>query len=226
MNKFALILYFVACTVFMLAVVMSNSELMLVSKPVIVPSIFFYYLQEKRIKFNWSYVFMIFLFFIGDMIVLIDLPELFTVIVVVFLIAYIIFLKGLIDDLANIRLKFINKTHLFTLLICVSFLIYLLISSVDMMIASKTEHLWLMILYGIVLLSIGAIASLNYIVRPTRYNTFMILASLSFVVSDIFYILKKDFSEIEILNYLNNFTQIISYYFLTKYYLLKEEYKL
>lgn len=225
MNKPALILYFVACAVFMLSVVIGNGDMMLVAKPVIVPAIFFYYLQEKKIKFSWSYVLITALFFIGDMIVLIDLPELFTVIVAVFLIAYLFFLKGLIDDLVNIRWKFINKTHLFALLICVFFLIYLLISSVDIMIASKVEPLWLMIFYGIALMFVGGVASMNYIIRPSRYSTFMILASLSFVISDIFFLLKMDFPEIEILNYLNNFTQIISYYFLTKYYLLKE-YKL
>lgn len=221
-NKPALLLYFVACTVFMFAVVMNNSNLMLVSKPVIVPAIFFYYLQEKKVRFNWSFVLIIMLSFIGDMIVLIDLPDFFVLIVSVFLIAYLFFLKGLVDDLVVIRLRIINKTHLFALLICVFFLIYLLISMIDVLMEAKTENMYLMVFYGITLVAIGTIASLNYIIRPSRYTTFMIFTSLSFVFSDIFYILKKDFLEIEILSYLNNFTQIISYYYLTKYYLLKD----
>ncbi|CAM3718833.1 lysoplasmalogenase family protein [Flavobacterium saliperosum] len=220
-NKPALLLYFVACTVFMLAVMLNNSELMLVTKPIIVPAIFFYYLQEKR-RINWSYVVIIMLFFIGDMTVLIDLPDFFVLIVSVFLIAYLFFLKGLVDDLVAIRLGGINRTHLFALLLCVFFLIYLLISIMDVLIEAKTENMCLMVLYGIILVAIGTIASMNYIIKPSRYTTFMIFASLSFVISDVFYILKKDFLEIEILNYLNNFTQIVSYYYLTKYYLLKD----
>lgn len=221
-NKPALIMYFIACMVYMLAVVINNSELMLVSKPVIVPAIFFYYLQERKIKLNWAYTLIILLFFTGDMIVLIDSEELFVVVIAVFLLGYLYFLKGLVDDLVTIRLQFINKTHLFALLICVFFLIYLLISIVDVLIENKSENLGLIVLYGIVLVSIGTLASLNYITRPSRYTTFMILASLSFVISDVFYILKKDFLEIAILDYLNNFTQIISYYFLTKYFILKD----
>lgn len=220
-NKPALLLYFVACTVFMLAVMLNNSELMLVTKPIIVPAIFFYYLQEKK-RVNWSYVVIIMLFFIGDMTVLIDLPDFFVLIVSVFLIAYLFFLKGLVDDLVAIRLGGINRAHLFALLLCVFFLFYLLISIIDVLIEAKTENMYLMVLYGITLVAIGTIASMNYIIKPSRYTTFMIFASLSFVISDVFYILKKDFLEIEILNYLNNFTQIISYYFLTKYYLLKD----
>jgi len=221
-NKPALVVYFVACLVFMLGVIMSNNELMLVSKPIIVPAILFYYLQEKRVRFNWSYALIIMLFFIGDMIVLIDLPDFFIIIVAVFQLAYLFFLKGIVDDLVAIRFRFINKTHLFTLLLCVLFLIYLLISIIDVLMEAKTEYMGLLVVYGITLVSIGTIASLYYIIRPSRYTTFMIFASLSFVFSDVFFILKKDFLEIEILNYLNNFTQIISYYFLTKYYLLKD----
>lgn len=221
-NKPALIMYFIACMVYMLGVVLDNNELMLVSKPVIVPAIFFYYLQERKIKFSWTYTLITILFFTGDMIVLIDSENLFVVIIAVFLLAYLFFLKGLVDDLVTIRLRFINKTHLFALLICVFFLIFLLISIVDVLIENKTENLGLIVLYGIVLVSLGTLASLNYIIKPSRYTTFMILASLSFVISDVFYILKKDFLEIEILDYLNNFTQIVSYYFLTQYYLLKD----
>lgn len=218
----ALILYFVACILFMLAVIMNNSEIMLVSKPMIIPAIFYYYLQETKKKINWSYVVIMIMCFIGDMVVLIDLPNFLATIIVPFLIAYLLFLKGIIDDSVKIRLRFIKKSHLFVLLICVFFLIYLLINSMDILIGNKTDYMWVIMFYGIILLFIGAIASLNYIVKPSRYTTFMILTSLSFVISDVFYILKKDFSEIETLNFLNNFTQIISYYFLTKYYLLKE----
>lgn len=221
-NKPALIMYFIACMVYMLGVVLDNNELMLVSKPVIVPAIFFYYLQERKIKFSWTYTLITILFFTGDMIVLIDSENLFVVIIAVFLLAYLFFLKGLVDDLVTLRLRFINKTHLFALLICVFFLIFLLISIVDVLIENKTENLGLIVLYGIVLVSLGTLASLNYIIKPSRYTTFMILASLSFVISDVFYILKKDFLEIEILDYLNNFTQVVSYYFLTQYYLLKD----
>lgn len=221
-NKPALIMYFIACVFYMMGVMMDNNEIMLVAKPVIVPAIFFYYLQEKKIKFNWTYALITILFFTGDMIVLIDSDNLFILVIAVFFLAYLFFLKGLVDDLVTIRLQFINKTHLFALLICVFFLIYLLISIVDVLIENKTENLGLIVLYGIVLVSIGTLASLNYITKPSRYTTFMILASLSFVISDVFYILKKDFLEIAILDYLNNFTQIISYYFVTKYFILKD----
>lgn len=221
-NKPALIMYFIACVFYMMGVMMDNNEIMLVAKPVIVPAIFFYYLQEKKIKFNWTYTLITILFFTGDMIVLIDSDNLFILVIAVFFLAYLFFLKGLVDDLVTIRLQFINKTHLFALLICVFFLIYLLISIVDVLIENKTENLGLIVLYGIVLVSIGTLASLNYITKPSRYTTFMILASLSFVISDVFYILKKDFLEIAILDYLNNFTQIISYYFVTKYFILKD----
>jgi YhhN-like protein len=221
-NKPALILYFIACLVFMISIVFDSNELMLLSKPIIAPAILFYYLQEKKRDFSWYYIIITALFFIGDMVVLIDLKNLFITIVSIFFIAYLLFLKGLLDDLVTIRLKFMNKTHLFSVLLCTFFLVYLLMSSLDILIETKTPNLWLLVLYGIVLVLIGIISSLNYIFRTSRYTTFMILASLSFVISDVFYILKNYFNEIEIFNYLNNLTQVLSYYFLTKYFILKK----
>lgn len=221
-NKSSLILYFAASLVYMLAVVLNNNELMLVSKPVIAPAIFFFYFQEKKGDFNWMYALIITLFFTGDMIVLIEIPDAFVAVVSIFLGAYVLYLKGVIDDLVAFRLKFLTKTNLFTFLICSFFLIYLLISSLDILIASKTENLGLLVLYGIVLVLVGIVSSLNYILRPSRYTTFMILTTLCFVISDVFYVLKNDFVDIPVFNYLNNLTQLLSYYFLTRYFILKK----
>nr|WP_294939160.1 lysoplasmalogenase family protein [uncultured Flavobacterium sp.] len=220
-NKYSLILYFVAGLAFMLGVVLNNSELMLVSKPIIAPAIFFYYLQEKHEKFDWSYTAIITLFFIGDMIVLIELPNAFLAIVTTFLIAYLFFLKGIIDDLVVNRFRSLNRMQFFSILVAAFFLLYLLITSLDILIEAKTENMWVLVLYGIILLFIGVISSLNYIFHPSRYMTFMLLTAVCFIISDLFYLLKNDFLEIEIFSYVNNSTQVLSYFFLTQYYILK-----
>lgn len=219
-SKFALILYFLAAAFFMLGVVLENNELMLVTKPIIAPAIFFFYFQQKRERFSWNYVIIITLFFIGDMIVLIELPDILLTVVSVFLGAYILFLKGIIDDLVVSRFKSLNRTHLFSILLSVFFLLYLLVSSLEILMDSKFDNLWLMVLYGVILLCIGVVSSLNYIMRPSKYITFMLLTTLCFIISDLFYLLKSDL-DIPIFNYLNNLTQVLSYFFLTKYYILK-----
>lgn len=221
-SKPALLLYFIACAVFMLSVIIGNSDLMLISKPVIVPAIFFYYLQERRLHVNWVYACIIGLFFVGDMILLIDSNDYFPIMITLFLFGYLLYFKGIFDDFIKIRSHFVNKTHLLVLLICVFLLVFLQISIMDIVLESKTDYLWLLMIYGVVLVLIGLISSWNYIMHPSGYTTLMILTSLSFIISDVFYILKKESLGIDIFEYLNNLTQALSYYFLTKYFLLKK----
>lgn len=217
-----MILYFVACVVFMLAVVLKNEELMLISKPVIVPAVFFYYFQEKQ-RINLIYACIISLFFISDMILLIDPNNFFFAVISLIFVGYLLFFKGIFDDFIRIRFHFVNRMNLLGLMICVFLLIFLHVSLVDIVVESKTEYLWLLIVYGVVLVMIGFVSAWNYSMFPSRYTTFMCLASLSFIISDVFYILKKDSQEIEIFGYLNNFSQVLSYYFLTQYFLLKKK---
>ncbi|WP_035678525.1 lysoplasmalogenase family protein [Flavobacterium limnosediminis] len=221
-NKPALILYFIACAIFMLAVVMGSAELMLISKPIIAPSVFFYYMQEKKQRLNWIYVSIISLFFISDMIVLIDQENFFLIVLSLFLLGYLLFFKGILDDFIRIRFHFVKKTHLLVLLISVFLLVFLLLSMLDIVVEFNSDYLWLFVIYGLLLALIGFVSAWNYNMFPSRYTTFMLLTGLSFIISDVFYVLKKDSLEIEVFDYFNNFTQVLSYYFLTRYFLLKK----
>lgn len=221
-NKPILFLYFLTCLVYLFANYQSNTELMLLSKPVIVPAIFFYYINEEKYKFNWNYVAITVFFYVADMIVLIDYNDVFLQILLLNLFSYLMYLKVTIDNLVTLRIHFINKAYIGALFIFSFFLMFLLVSAMDIMIESKTNYIWLVFIYGIVLVFIGVTSALNYIIFPSRNTTFMVVTSLLFVISDVFFILKKDFSEFEIFDYLNGATQVFSYYFLTKYFLLKK----
>lgn len=220
-SKPALLLYFAAVLVYMIALVMGNEELLLLSKPVIVPSIIFYYFLEKK-EINWSYLIMIVLFFAVDMLALIEIQGFFIIAAVLTLCGYLFFLKGLLDNLVSLRFNKLNKSHFFSLLLCVFLLLYLLVISMDLLMESKENNLWILILYGMVLVLIGIISAINYIVKTNKFTTFMIITSLAFVISDVFFILKRFFLEIDVFNYFNNLIQVLSYYYLTKYYLLKK----
>jgi len=219
--KPSLVLYFTACTLYMLAVVVKNENLLLLAKPVIVPSIMFYYWQEVKGKVSLEYLTIVLLFFFGDMIVLLEVQNSFIFIVCLFLIAYCIFLKSLCKCMWRFGLKIKQKSHLVVLLVCVFFLIYLLIATLDLLLESETKHIGFLVFYGIILVIIGVVSALNYIVRPIRLTFFMCLASLCFIISDVFYILKSYYYELEILDWFNNLAQVLSYYYVTKYFIIK-----
>lgn len=221
--KPALLLYFIACLVFMLSVIFDSADLMLLSKPVILPSIFFYYVQENKLRFNWSYFVIILLSFIGDMIAVVEPNDFFIIIASLTLVVYLIFLKGIIDELVSIRIRRLSKMHIFTLFVCTFLLLYLLITSLGLLIETQQQNLGVLVIYGMTLVSIGVVSVLNYMIKTSRATTFMLITSLAFVISDVFFILKKYFFEIEMFSYFNNLIQVLSYYFLTRYYLLKKK---
>ncbi|KGO90756.1 lysoplasmalogenase family protein [Flavobacterium suncheonense] len=216
-----LLLYFVACLFYMVSVCVGNGEMMLLSKPVIIPSMLFYYIQETKQRINWNYIVIIFLCFIGDMLTLLDIEGAHLVIISVFLIAYCFYLKSITDDLLLNQLKITYKKNFLVLLICFFFLIYLLITILDLLVESQAENLLLLLFYGIVLVLIGGVSSFNYILKQTRFTFFMLIATLCFVISDVFYILRAHFEEVEVFSLFNNLPQVLSYYYLTKYYILK-----
>ncbi|MCG2612025.1 lysoplasmalogenase family protein [Flavobacterium sp. SM15] len=220
-SKPALIAYFTAALVFMIAVVLGNDELLLLAKPVIIPSILFYYLLEKK-RINWFYMIMMALFFAVDMLALLEIQNFFIIAAVITLCGYLLFLKGLLDNLLPLRFNKFNKSNFFSLLVCTFLLLYFLVISMDLLMESKEDNLWILVLYGMVLVLIGIASALNYLVKANRYTTFMIITSLAFVISDVFFILKRFFFEIDLFNYFNNLIQVLSYYYLTKYYLLKK----
>lgn len=51
----ALILYIIAVIIAVLGIVVDNEILLLFSKPVIVPAIFFYYIQTSKTSINWFF---------------------------------------------------------------------------------------------------------------------------------------------------------------------------
>lgn len=223
-GKPALILYFSVIILFMVSLVLKMDELTLLTKPVIIPSIFFYYTQKKE-NINWFYVLMLFIFFAGDMIVLIDFENSFRIIVPMFIVSYSLFLKSLVDDSMGISLNEIKSSHLFALLLCLFLLLYLFISSLDLLMEIERGSIWFLVVYGTVLLMAGLLSSLNYIIKPSRLSLLMTLTTLCFVVSDVFFVLKKYFLEVEILDYISNLMQALSYFFLTHYYLQKDRYR-
>ncbi|MGX7666161.1 lysoplasmalogenase family protein [Flavobacterium pedocola] len=224
-GKPALILYFSVTILFMVSLVFNMEELALLTKPVIIPSIFFYYMQKKKGNLNWYYFICSLIFFVGDMLVLVDAEHAFQIIVPIFIVAYSLFLKVLIDDSMQIRLSEIRSPHLFAILLCLFLLLYLFISSLDLLMDIQERSIWLLVIYGTVLLLIGFLSSLNYIIKPTRLSLLMILTTLCFVISDVFYVLNKYFLEVNMLDYISNFAQALTYFFLTRYFLLKDQYR-
>ena len=68
----ALILYFTAFVLYMIAVIIGSDNLELFSKPIIIPSIYYFYYISVRGKINYLFSFSVWSFFIGEILHLIS----------------------------------------------------------------------------------------------------------------------------------------------------------
>ena len=71
----ALILYFTAFVIYMIAVIIGSDNLELFSKPIIIPSIYYFYYISVRGKIDYLFSLSVLSFFIGEILHLISREE-------------------------------------------------------------------------------------------------------------------------------------------------------
>ena len=103
----SLILYFFSCTFFVIFSYLQDQNMILLSKSIILPCIFVYYLIENNYKFDLIKLFILFFCFAGDVVILLDLKFSLIYSVYAFLIVYLLLFKFVWKDFKTIN--FIKK---------------------------------------------------------------------------------------------------------------------
>lgn len=213
----SLLLFCIAGFFYLIATILENESLALLTKPVIIPAIVAFYVAEKKGKVNFWYLLSFFLFFIGDMLYLIDIEGYYLLGLVIYLLPYLIVLIFIFKDFVLFfKNKKIGKTDLSFLIISI-FLIYLLVSIMNVLNpSSKIEFVYFLI-FGIELVLMGILASLLYVHNANRVNIFLMITVSLFILSDMFFILNKNVHNLFVFKLTNIVTQIVSYFFYAKY---------
>ena len=218
--KPSLLLYFASSLLVLFAVVINKQELEQLVKPIVIPSIYFYYLQYRYKRVNWWFSIAILVCFVGDMIVLID-PQ-FEILWVIFsfLVCYIILIKFGIEDLVPQKLTIANIGFG---IISVGFLLFVIFSIIDLMEPKSTERYILFLLYGICLLILTVISLFNFFSDASKAALYFSIMALCMVISDVFYSFYHFIEPFEMFNYINIFFQLASYYCMVSYFLVRNE---
>lgn len=217
-SKIALNLYFTACLLAVIATFIDNEMLLLVSKPIIIPAIYFYYLSEKKTKINPLVVLFLILSFIGDTIVLLELKKIIYVMIPYFL-SYLILLQFAISDVRKLKFDWFSlgvATFVFVSLIL------LLDTLVDFFIEDNKYLAIPILMYGLVLSVFGSLAGYYFYYKASNLAFYMVMAALFCVVSDVFYIIFSLIFQFNDFHYFDFSVQIISYYFIVKYFILRK----
>lgn len=218
--KTSLLLYLLSSFLVLITVVLNKRELEQFVKPIVIPSIYFYYLQYRYKRINWWFSIAILACFIGDMIVLIDPQFEILWIVFSFLVCYIILIKFGIDDLIP------QKLTVYTIgfgVISVSFLLFVILSIVDLIEPKSTERYILFLFYGICLLILTVIALFNFFSDASKAALYFSIMALCIVISDVFYSFYHFIEPFKMFNYINIFFQLASYYCMVSYFLVRIE---
>ena len=137
-----------------------------------------------------------------------------------FFLSYLFILKFVVQDVR--KLKWITASGCISAAVFI-FLMYVLKELIGMFSDSNPELIWPVVFYGIILGTIATISVYCYAVKITPSNFFMLMFVLTSVVSDVFYMLFEFIYKISFFNYFEFAAQLFSYFFIVKYFVLRQK---
>ncbi len=216
----ALILYILSGLLFFISAITGNEYLTLISKPIIIPSIFFYYWQERHGKINFWFAMVLFLLFISGILNLFDDEKIFFYVIVFNLLAYCILLSFVLKNVFELKFHFPDKINLSYIVLMFLFLSSLLYTSLVLMFDLRFELYFVIIIYGISSVSLGSLSTILYTQQQSQANFFLMMTSFTFIMSDLFYVLYYYYFDFTIFRGISILSYIVSFYVLVNYFLL------
>ena len=180
--KWATLIYFFILIVDLLGIAFQNSTLVFVFKPLLIPTILFLYTVDTRIK-NKLYRVALVVCFFGDVFLLGSEKLFFMLGLGSFLIAHVIFIKIVLNQLNKISFKRIVIAGLPYII--------LLISILSLLKDSLKDLFFPVVIYGLTICSFGTIAFLNYLQKKDSRAMFMFIGSTVFIASDLVLAINK-----------------------------------
>lgn len=105
----------------------------------------------------------------------------------------------------------------------ITIIAYLSISILSLQFDKMKTDFSVIIIYSVVLSSLIAISAINYISKSNYAFLNMLLMSVCFMFSDIFYILNGFYLSLSAFRLLEMATQVFSYYFMVNYFIASDK---
>lgn len=218
--KVALGLYGFASVLAVTATVLDCDTLKLLSIPAVIPSILFYYLSVKRRqKLNGYILAILLLNFVGDAIVLLDVGAT-EIVMIPYFFSNLLLLRFAIIDVR--RIKF-NRYGLLLSIAIFVFLMYTMYELIDLFIDSNRALFIPVMVYGLILGLFVSAAGYCYYAKNSTAAFYMAIVALMCVVSDVFYVMFTLIFHFDIFNYFEFSVQLVSYFFIVKYGVLRKD---
>lgn len=215
-SKVALQLYLYASIITVLAVFFDWKWVEFVVKPIIVPSIFYYYTQVNKNEFSIVVTILLVLNFMSDMIAVFDFENKGEVVVALNLIINIILFYFFISDF--FILKNFDRRNLPQLTIFLLGFLIITHITLTLMPGLNLIRLFYYLIYGIVLSLLATVSIQNYIASNNIKSFYGMLVSIAFVFTDTFYVIYNYYLPMKVFLLFNLAIQFGSYFYLVKYF--------
>ncbi len=204
-------IFFTVSILDVIGVVLDNSMLQLIFKPLIMPSlILLYYLSSKR-KNKW-YITAMFFSFLGD-VLLLDKSNMFLYGIAAFLITQLLYVIIISKELPH--------SHWKTKLIAsVPFLAFFIIL-IKVLKPGLGEFLLPVVIYGAAISIFGMVSLLNYMLRKDKSSLILLLGAVLFILSDSMIALNKFYEAWAIYGLAIMATYILAQYLIFRYMLTR-----
>lgn len=211
----SLLFYFLACLCTILFNTLGQEDLKLYAKALVVPTIFIYYFITNNYRIDFFKAGIFLFSFIGDIFILLDFDNSETVTVLSFLTVNVLFIFQLSSTFKKIK----YKVNVPTLVAIVTVMLVLSTTILSLRFENMRTDFSIIIVYSIALSIIICIAVVKYIARGTFTQLNLLLMSICFLLSDVFYVLNSFYLSLSVFSDIEIATQVFSYYFMTNYFI-------
>ena len=219
-NTPSLIFYFLASIFTIIFTVLGPEAYLLYTKSLVVPSIFIYYLTTNNYKIDLIKGGIFLFSFIGDVFILMNYNDSENGSVYSFLIVYILLIIHLARGIKKIKL---NKIDLLSAISIIIAMVVLSITILSLPFEKMKTDFSIIIIYSIVLSVLICIAVIKYCTKSNFTFLNLLLMSICFLISDIFYVLDGFYLSLSVFNLIEMSTQVFSYFFMVNYFIASDK---
>lgn len=222
----ALLLYFLAVVLYICSVYFKSENLELFSRPVILPSIFYFYYTSVKGKVNLLFTISVLFYFISEILFLISDVEFVIQRLICNLIPYFIITYFLLQDFLFYVKKQKKRTNNSSFYITSILLFYLLYSVLSMTKDSSYVEFSMYIAFAVFLFIMTLLSFLIQMNFTNKSILYMVLMVICFVISDFFFVFSTQMKDILSLKMIFLISKQFSFFLYTSYFINRTKYKL
>lgn len=217
-----IIVYLIIVFILLIASVFNFENLRLISKPVLIPLLIYYYLEAKKSKYRISSLLALLFYFLGENLLLIEDQKTYPYYLILFVTPYFILIYRVFGEFrVNFNKYRFNYSRSFFLFLVV-LLLYLIISILNLISTEQGLEFYLFLSYAISLFVLIFSGVYNFTLNKSKKNYYFIISMILAIVSDLFYIFSLKIENLMIFTFLNVIPQWMSFYYMVKYFIYDE----